>query len=152
MKVTKINEKGIDMIKFFEGFKEKPYLCSAGVPTIGFGTTIYPNGVKVTLNDKPITKAIATQYLLEDIAFFERGVDAMTTDLVNENQFSALVSFAYNLGLNNLKNSTLLKKVNINPNDDSIKIEFLKWTKAAGRIIKGLITRRNSEKELYFTK
>ncbi len=67
------------------------------------------------------------------------------------NQFDALVSFCYNVGPANLKSSTLLKKVNINPNDPTIKNEFLKWTKAGGKVLKGLVTRRTAEAELYFT-
>lgn len=152
MKITKISKSGIDLIKSFEGLVLKPYLCSAGVPTVGYGSTIYPNGVKVTLKDLPITEQIAEAYLAHDLIYFEKNVDAYTTDLVNQNQFNALVSFAYNCGVGNLKSSTLLKKVNVNPNDPTISNEFLKWNKAAGKPLKGLTNRRIAEATLYFKK
>ena len=150
MKITKISKSGIDLIKGFEGLSLKPYLCSAGICTIGFGTTIYPNGVKVTLKDLPITEQIAETYLAHDLIYFEKNVDAYTTDVVNQNQFNALVSFAYNCGVGNLKSSTLLKKVNVNPNDPTISNEFLRWNKAAGKPLKGLTNRRIAEATLYF--
>lgn len=150
MKITKVSKSGIDLIKSFEGLMLKPYLCSAKVPTIGYGTTIYPNRVKVTLKDTPITEAQAEEFLANDLIYFEKNVDAYTTDAVNQNQFDALVSFAYNCGVGNLKSSTLLKKVNVNPNDPSISNEFLKWNKAAGKPIKGLTNRRIAEATLYF--
>lgn len=150
MKITKVSKSGLDLIKSFEGLKLTPYLCSANVPTIGYGTTVYPNGKKVSLSDKAITEADALSFLANDLVFFEKQVDSFTTDLVNENQFSALVSFAYNLGATSLKNSTLLKKVNANPNDQTIKSEFLKWVNAGGRKLSGLVRRREAESNLYF--
>lgn len=84
-------------------------------------------------------------------ARFEKDVDSVTVDTVNQNQFNALVSFAYNLGIGNLRASTLLKKVNSNPNDPTIRAEFLKWDKAAGRILAGLTRRRKAEAEMYFS-
>lgn len=150
MKITKVSKSGIDLIKSFEGLKLKPYLCSAKVPTIGYGTTIYPNGVKVTLKDLPITEQIAETYLAHDLIYFEKNVDAYTTDAVNQQQFDALVSFAYNCGVGNLKSSTLLKKVNANPNDPTIADEFKKWNKGGGKVLKGLVKRREAEVNLYF--
>jgi lysozyme len=151
MKVTKISQKGIDLIKKFEGLKLKPYLCSAGVPTIGYGNTFYETGKKVTLNDPQITEKRAEELLAYLLVSFEKYVDSYCRDDINQNQFDALVSFAYNLGPNSLKASTLLKKVNINPLDPTIKVEFLKWTKAGGRVLKGLVLRREAEASLYFS-
>jgi len=151
MKVTKISQGGIDLIKKFEGLKLKPYLCSAGVPTIGYGNTFYENGKKVTLNDPAITEKRAEELLAYLLVSFEKYVDSYCRDDINQNQFDALVSFAYNLGPNSLKASTLLKKVNINPLDPTIKVEFLKWTKAGGRVLKGLVLRREAEASLYFS-
>ena len=151
MKVTKISQGGIDLIKKFEGLKLKPYLCSAGVPTIGYGNTFYENGKKVTLNDPVITEKRAEELLAYLLVSFEKYVDSYCRDDINQNQFDALVSFAYNLGPNSLKASTLLKKVNINPSDPTIKLEFLKWTKAGGRVLKGLVLRREAEASLYFS-
>ncbi len=149
MKVTTIDDWGIDLITYFEGFESRPYLCQAGVPTIGYGTTRYPDGRKVTLSDPEITRAQGQLYLVHDISISERAVDAMTTDSVSQNQFNALVSFAYNLGAPTLKGSTLLKKANTNPNDPTIKLEFAKWVYADGKKSKGLIARRAKEAEMY---
>lgn len=152
MKITKTGNAGIDMIKRFEGFRSAPYKCPAGVPTIGYGATFYPGGKKVTMTDKAITEEEATSLLLGMLVKFEQYVDSYCVDTVTQNQFDALVSFCYNLGPANLKASTLLKKVNANPNDESIRAEFMKWTKAGGRTLKGLVTRRTAEADLYFKK
>lgn len=150
-KITTIGNRGIDLIKSFEGFYAKPYMCPAYVPTIGYGTTRYPSGSKVTMKDVPITQQKAVKYLMNDLKSFERYVDSYCRDDINQNQFDALASFCYNLGPNNLKSSTLLKKVNLNPSDPSISNEFLKWNKAGGRALKGLTRRRVAESNLYFS-
>ncbi len=98
-----------------------------------------------------ITLGEAIELLKHMLVSFEKYVDSYCRDDINQNQFDALVSFAYNLGPANLKNSTLLKKVNANPNDPTIKDEFLKWNKAAGKPLKGLTKRRESEANLYFS-
>lgn len=151
MKITKISKKGLDLITEFEGFYPKPYLCPANVPTIGFGTTRYPNGEKIKLTDPEITRAQALEYLANDLIQFEKAVDALCIDTINQFQFDALVSFAYNLGATNLKNSTLLKKVNANHNDPTISLEFVKWNRANGKILNGLTRRRRAEAQLYFS-
>lgn len=151
MKITKIGSKGLDLIKSFEGLRLKPYLCSAKVPTIGYGNTFYENKTKVTLKDPAITEQRATELLNWSLKGFERYVDSYCIDTITQNQFDALVSFCYNLGPANLKSSTLLKKVNINPNDPSIRTEFLKWNKAGGRALAGLTRRRTAEADLYFS-
>jgi lysozyme len=122
------------------------------VPTIGYGTTRYPNGKKVTLQDAAITVEQAKDIMKHDVRQFELAVDAMAVDTINQNQFNALVSFAYNVGANALRTSTLLKIVNSNPNDPFIRNEFLKWVKAGGVTVTGLIRRREAESNLYFTK
>jgi lysozyme len=152
MQITKTENAGIDMIKRFEGFRSAPYKCPAGVPTIGYGATFYPGGKKVTMTDKAITEVEATALLQSMLVKFEQYVDSYCIDTVTQNQFDALVSFCYNLGPANLKASTLLKKVNANPNDETIRAEFMKWTKAGGRTLKGLVTRRTAEADLYFKK
>ena len=150
-KVTKIGKKGLEVIKGFEGFRSKPYLCSASVATVGWGSTRYADGTKVKLTDPAITKAQADVLFLETLKQYELAVDAFCRDDINQNQFDSLVSFAYNLGVNALKSSTLLKKVNKNPNDPSIRAEFLKWNRAGGKPLKGLIRRREAEADLYFS-
>jgi lysozyme len=152
VKVTKTGQKGIELIKSVEGLYLRPYLCPAGVYTIGYGTTRYPDGRKVAKTDKSITFSQATDYLKYDLKRFELAVDALIRDDINQNQFDALVSFTYNLGEGNLKASTLAKKVNANPQDASIAKEFDKWVMADGKKLAGLVKRRKAEAELYFSK
>jgi lysozyme len=149
-KVTKCGQSGLDLIKHFEGFQGKPYRCPAGVPTIGYGATYYPGGRKVTLTDPAITEQQATELLLNVLGSYEQGVDSFCRDDISQNQFDALTSFSYNLGLGSLKSSTLLKKVNNDPNDTAIRAEFMKWTHSAGQVLPGLVTRRGKEADLYF--
>ena len=149
-KITKTGAAGIELIKKFEGFRSAPYKCPAGIPTIGYGATFYPNGTKVTMSDKAITEQEATTLLASMLIKFEQYVDSYCIDIINQNQFDALVSFCYNLGPNNLRTSTLLKKVNVNPKDESIRAEFMKWNNAGGRALKGLTLRRTAEADLYF--
>ena len=155
-----VNKATIDLIKSFEGLVLNAYPDPAtkndpikkGEPiTIGYGTTIYKGIQKVKLGDK-ITPEQAEIFLAYDVNTFSEGVKKLITKNLTENQFGALVSFAYNAGLGNLKSSTLLKKVNANPNDPAIAAEFGKWVRAGGKIMNGLVRRRNAEIKLYFTK
>jgi lysozyme len=150
MKITKISNLGLELIKKYEGFKAKAYLCPAKVITIGYGSTYYEDGTKVKLTDSPITKERATELLEALLVSYERSVDSYCVDTINQYQFDALCSFAYNCGVGNLKSSTLLKKVNKNPNDPTIKDEFLKWNKGGGKVLSGLTKRRIEEAQLYF--
>ena len=146
-----LDNKGYLLITKFEGLSLKPYLCSAKIPTIGYGNTYYPDGKRVTLLDKEITKKEAFDMFKELANRFAKRVDTLVTSNLNQNQFNALVSFAYNVGTGNFASSTLLKKVNKNPNDLTIKDEFLRWNKAGGKVINGLTNRRNEEADLYFS-
>lgn len=147
----KISKKGIELIKKYEGFSKIPYVCPAGVPTIGYGNTFYNDGKKVTMADKPITEAQAEQLLVVLVDSFADKVTKLLKQQLNENQFNAVVCFAYNVGTGALAKSTLLKKINANPNDKTIRDEFLKWNKAGGKVLNGLVKRRLEESELYFT-
>lgn len=149
-KVTKIGKQGIELIKSFEGLRLKAYRCSANVATIGYGNTFYENGKRVAMTDPMITEAKAEELLAWSLTKFEQWVDSYCVDTITQNQFDALVSFCYNLGPNNLKASTLLKKVNKDPKDPTIRAEFMKWNKAGGRALKGLTRRREAEANLYF--
>jgi lysozyme len=151
MKITKISEKGLGLIKKFEGLKLKAYKCPAGIATIGFGNTYYPDGTKVKLTDPVITQEKAEELLKFIVIPYEKAVDSFCRDDINQNQFDALVSLAYNIGVGNLQKSTLIKKVNINPKDVTIKAEFAKWNKAAGKVLLGLTRRRTEEANLYFS-
>jgi lysozyme len=148
----KLDKKGYDLIKEFEGLKLKPYLCSASVPTIGYGSTYYENGKKVKLTDAPITKERADDLFQIVADDFAKRVLPLIKKPLTQNQFNSIVSFAFNLGVRALQNSTLLRLVNINPNDANIAKEFLKWNKAGGRVLQGLTNRRIKESALYFTK
>jgi len=148
----KLNDKGYNLIKEFEGLSLKPYLCSANVPTIGYGNTFYENGTKVKLTDAPITKERAETLFKFLADKFAVKVVPLIKKPITQNQFNALVSFAYNVGVTALSNSTLLRLVNNNPNDANIAKEFLKWNRASGKVVNGLTNRRIKESALYFTK
>jgi len=151
MKITKLSQKGLDLIKQFEGLSLTPYVCSGGINTIGYGNTYYTNGKKVTLQDKPITKQQAEELLKFSLSTYEKAVDSFCRDDISQSQFDALVSFAYNLGTGALQKSTLIKKVNANPKDVTIADEFMKWNKANGKVLVGLTKRRQAEANLYFS-
>jgi lysozyme len=145
-----LNDKGKDLIKFYEGCKLVAYKCSAAKDTIGYGNTFYENGTPVKPGDK-ITQERANE-LFEIIAKeFADKVAPLVKSAVTPNQFAALTSFAYNAGIGNLRSSTLLRKVNANPNDPTIDLEFKKWDKAGGKVLAGLTKRRAAESKLYFT-
>ena len=147
----KVNKLGIDMMHHFEGCRLEAYQCSAKVWTIGWGNTYYEDKRPVKKGDK-ITQDQANklfEMVMNEFAIMVRK--ALTKEL-NDNQFSALVCFAYNVGLGNLKKSTLLRKVNANPNDETIAVEFAKWTRAGGKVLNGLVRRRKAEADLYFKK
>lgn len=150
-KITKIGKKGLDLIKKWEGFRSKPYLCPAGVPTIGYGSTRYDNGKRVNTFDREITEKRAEELLLNTLSQFELAIDAYCRDEITQNQFDALVSLCYNIGAGNFKSSTLLKLVNNNPNDPKIRDAFMLWCYAAKIKLKGLEMRRQEEADLYFT-
>ncbi|RXJ96111.1 hypothetical protein CRV00_02700 [Malaciobacter molluscorum] len=142
----KINKLGLELIKHFESLKLEAYQDSVGVWTIGWGHTggqdgsVY-EGLKITIDE-------AEELLKKDLIIFEEGVNRLIQIEINENQFSALVSFSFNLGLENLKKSTLLKYLN-NGDENHASKEFVKWSKAGGKRLKGLVKRRLSERNLF---
>jgi lysozyme len=146
----KLNKLGIDLMHHFEGCKLEAYQCSAKVWTIGWGNTFYENGTPVRQGDK-ITQDRANSLFVFVANKFADEIKKLIKSNLNENQFSALVCFAYNVGTGNLAKSTLLKKVNVNPNDATIANEFLRWNKAGGKELLGLTRRRTAESKLYFT-
>jgi len=148
----RLDENGYKLITQFEGLSLKPYLDSIKVPTIGYGNTFYLNGKKVTMLDKPITKEEALEMFKVIADGFARQVEKKLTKPVKQNQFNALVSLAYNIGVGNFYKSTLLRYVNLNPNDGNIAKEFLRWNKAGGQVLNGLTNRRIKESALYFKK
>ena len=146
----KLDNRGYMMICEFEGFSAKPYLCPAKLATIGYGNTFYRDGKKVTMVDKEITKAEAFD-MFKDIADkFAKKVSSCVKTPINQNQFNSLVSFAYNVGVANFMNSTLLKRVNANHNDLDIRTQFLRWDKVGTKKLSGLTKRRIYEADNYF--
>jgi lysozyme len=143
-----VNQAGKDLIKQFEGCKLKAYKCPAGLDTIGYGNTWYPDGTKVKPGDV-ITQERAIELLDIIVEDFAKKVKPLIKQNLTDNNFSALVSFAYNTGVTNLKSSTLLKKVNADPKDPSIKAEFMKWVRANDKVLNGLVKRREAEAKLY---
>ena len=141
-------EKGLALIKQFEGLRLDAYICPAGVPTIGYGTTkVNGQSVKVP---STITESQANNYLQSDVKTFEQAVNSAVTVPVTQNQFDALVSFTYNLGPGNLRSSTLLKKLNAKDYAGAAD-EFPKWNKSGGKELAGLTRRRNAERDLFLS-
>lgn len=143
----RLNDKGRNALHVREGFKLKPYLDSKGIPTIAMGNTFYLDGKKVTMQDKSLTtnEALRLGRIVSDN--FAKDVNSLVKSNINQNQFNALVSLAYNIGINGFAKSTVLRRVNANPNDPTIKSAFMMWTKN-----KELVGRRKSELEQYFLK
>lgn len=143
-----ISNNCVSIVKEFEGFRSKPYKCSAGVPTIGYGSTFYLNGEKVSMNDSEITKEFATELLLKTLSDFSQYVDKLIKVELNQNQFDAVVSLTYNIGVGAFSKSTLLKLINVN-NLTEASNEFIRWNKANGKIVNGLTIRRKKEQKLF---
>ena len=151
----KLDKAGYDLIKGFEGCVLHPYLDQVGVPTIGYGNTQYEDGRHVKMSDSSITKERADELFKYFADKFAYSVERLLKKKVTQNKFNALVSIAYNIGIGAFSGSTLLKKVNKDACDESIRNEFAKWNK--GRIkgelvvIQALALRRKKEADLYFT-
>lgn len=141
----KTSKTGIELIKKFEGFRPQAYLCSAGFWTIGYGHKITNEKFNI------ITEEFAEKLLLQDLLYSELSVIHNIKYPLNQNQFDALVSLTFNIGGAALQRSTLRQKINKRELVD-IRQEFLRWNKAGGKIIAGLIIRRNIEAQLFLNK
>lgn len=141
----KLDDKGFEALHQREGLRLKPYKDTQGVPTIAMGNTYYLDGTPVKMTDPPMHKDHAEQLANLTAMDFAKKVDALVKSKVNQNQFNALVSLAYNIGINGFKNSTVLRFVNTDPNDRKIGNAFMMWTKN-----KELVGRRKSEVKQYF--
>lgn len=145
MDVTEALRLVMALCLHFEGLYLRPYLCPAGVPTIGVGSTRYLDGTPVRLTDPPITKEHALVLLRHKLlAEYMPGVRRLCGAVDDPGRLAALTDFAYNLGLGNLKASTLRKRVNAGRWDD-VPAELRKWVYAAGRVQRGLVKRREAE-------
>jgi lysozyme len=145
----KVNAEGYALLKKFEGCVLKAYKCPAGVWTIGFGNTFYEDGTKVKEGDV-ITQQRADELAKYIVEQFATSIRAMIKQPLNENQFSACVSLAYNIGTGGFKKSSVLRKLNVNPTDPTIADSFRLWNKGGGVVLKGLVRRREAEIALYF--
>jgi len=142
--------KCYELIKRFEGFSSKPYKCPAGIPTIGYGSTFYEDGTKVKMTDEAITEARGMDLLENVVNDFAKQVNKLIKVEITQNQYDAIVDFAYNVGTGNLASSTLLKKVNAKLFNEAAE-QFPRWNKANGVVLSGLTKRRNAEKELFLS-
>ena len=158
----KTSPEAIKMIKHHEGVRVKPYRCPAGLHTIGVGHVLYPEQAKLPMAERlkmPIqiehvrifSMEEVDAFLAQDLARFERGVARYCPPaLASQGIFDALVSFSFNVGLGNLQRSGLRMKTNRGEFADAAD-EFLKWTKAAGKVLPGLVKRRNDERALFLS-
>lgn len=140
----KLIEEGFSLIKKFEGFSSKPYVCPAGCPTIGYGHKIKSNE-----NYESISEEEASLLLEQDV---KRAIASVVRNIkfpLNKYQFASLVSFTYNLGGSALQRSTLRQKINYGELE-SVQSEMLRWVHVRGRKVKGLVSRRLAEVELFY--
>lgn len=145
----KTSQKGINLILSFEGFSAKPYLDSAGIPTIGYGNTYYPGGKKVTMKDPSISKEKGTELFSSVLPVYEKIVNSKIKVNLTQNQFDALVSHTYNTG----GSDTLFSLINKKANPEVIKNWFIsRYITAGGKVLNGLIRRRKAESDLFFSK
>lgn len=142
-----MNELAELLIRRFEGCRLSPYLCPAGVPTIGYGSTRYEDGVGVQLTDPPITHERALALLRHSVATsYQPAVLRLLGPLISERE-AALVDFAYNLGPKNLQHSTLRRKI-LAGLWDEVPSQLMRWVRGGGKILPGLVKRRQAEAAL----
>lgn len=140
----------VELIKRFEGYRNRPYLDSRNIPTIGYGTTIYPDGKRVTMQDSPINQTLALQMLLSHL---NREVlphlKKLLTVPQTQNQIDALGCLIYNIGIGQFKKSTVLKYINAKKSIKFIEEAWMRYNMSGGRVLNGLIARRKEEFKLY---
>ena len=146
----KTGERGLALIKEFEGCKLSAYQCPAGIWTIGIGSTHYGDGTPVTKGRTLPTEKSAIALLAATIGQFEKAVNAINVELT-QNEFDALVCLCYNIGAGNFLKSTLVKMLKAGDDKAEIAQQFLRWDKAGGKSLAGLTRRRNAEAELFLT-
>lgn len=146
-----ISLKGIEELISSEGLKLCPYLDSVKIPTIGIGSTFYEDGRKVTMQDKCLTKEEAMDLAMYTInKIFLPGVLKAVKVPQNQNQIDALINLAYNIGVGALSTSTLIKKINAKAKRVDIETAWRAWNKAGGKVLQGLVNRREREIKMYF--
>lgn len=142
-------ELAAELCRRFEGFRASPYLCPAGIPTIGYGSTYYPGGRKVAMSDVAIDEPTARRMLVQELEHtYLPGVLRQCPGLVtDERRLNAIVDFAYNLGVGRLQTSTLRRKINAQ-DWDGAREQLMLWTRGGGRVLPGLVRRRQAEAAL----
>ena len=145
-----VNQETVNLVKMFEGFEPVAYKDVVGVWTIGYGNTFYLDGKRVKEGDN-ISHAQGEKLLKDTLEHFAKQVTDEIRVQLTDCQFGALVSFTYNVGIGAFRRSTLLRKVNANPEDPNIRAEFGKWVRAGGNTLNGLVRRRKAEADLYFS-
>ena len=143
-----VNEAGLGIIKFFEGWSSSAYRCPANRWTIGWGSTWDIDGNSVTADHPDIDKTTGTALLRRELRHVESAINRLIKVPLNQNQFSALASWTFNLGSGKLQSSTLRAKINRGDHDGA-ELEFPKWRRAGGKILQGLVKRRAVEQTLY---
>ena len=150
----KVTDKCIEVIKGFEGCVLHTYKDQAGIPTIGYGTVLFPDGTKPVMG-QVISKEKAEDLLRWEVSLKAHAVDKYVTAKLSQSQYDSLVSLVYNIGEGGFRSSTLLKRINACPADDSIRSAFLMWDKIHkdGQVVAdaGLKSRRSKEADLYFS-
>lgn len=157
----KVSQKCVEMIKHHEGVRTKPYQCPALLWTVGVGHVIVPEHGRLKLEERRnlpipdgwnrvVPMGEVDDILKKDLARFESGVSRLCPVSLTQGQFDALVSFSFNVGLGNLQRSTIRMKVNRGDMDGAAEA-FLDWTKAGGKVLKGLVNRRNDERALFLS-
>jgi lysozyme len=139
-------ELAAELCRKYEGYRTKPYLCPAGVPTIGYGSTYYADKRKVTLEDPPMEEGAARALLMVELEHtYLPGVLRNCPGLAtNERRCNAIVDYAYNLGVGRLQTSTLKRKINAQ-DWDGVQEQLMLWTKGGGKVLPGLVARRKAE-------
>ena len=156
-----ISEKCLKMLQHHEGIRQRPYRCPAKLWTVGCGHVLYPRQAQMKLEERdsfPLEERDNRTFSMEevdeilrnDLNRFERGVEKYCPVKLTQGQFDALVSFSFNLGLGTLQRSTLRQKV-IRGDMEGAAEEFLKYILAGGKVLKGLVTRRNDERALFLS-
>ena len=149
-KLMNINAGGLSIILVAEGFVAEPYRCPAGIISQGYGSTILLDGTRVKMDSPPVTKDEAKALLRRHLDHVESDILRVVRVPLNQNEFSALCSFVYNLGISRLISSTLKMRLNRNERLGAAN-EFPKWRRANGRILRGLVIRRELERQLFLT-
>jgi len=148
--MKRLSQDGLVRLKRLEGFRSIPYADAAGVPTIGYGATYYPGGVKVTMSDPPISEAKAGEMLASMVKTYADAINACVKTPLTQAMFDALVLFAYNVGIEGARKSTLVSLINSGAYVAAAS-QFARWNKAGGKEVAGLTRRREEERALFLS-